>query len=85
MFGNHGSLDRPRVIRRPPAAHRRLNVVIDHRLADAIEHQASTQRMTKSELVRRVLRQAIQWAPPARDPLDMLFGFANFEPEGPRR
>lgn len=73
-------LDRPpRVMSRPPHGYPRLNVIIDHELAEAITNQARAEMLTKSALVRRTLRQAIKWVPSSKDPLDALYAFADFE------
>ena len=57
----------------------RLHVIIDEEIAGALEQQARHEMMTKSALVRRLLRTHLVWRPFRKDPFDAMFAVDEFE------
>lgn len=60
---------------------KRLQIRIDEETDAVLERQAATERTSKSELVRRYLRERLKTLPDlADDPLGKMVGADDFEP-----
>jgi hypothetical protein len=75
---------------------KRLQIMIDEDLDEALEHQALKERTSKAALIRRYVRERIEPLPPIReDPIWGLVGMDEGNPDdsasvddvvyGPRR
>lgn len=61
---------------------KRLQILIDEDLDEALERLAREQRTSKAALIRRFVREAIEPLPPVTaDPLFRLEGSLSFEPK----
>jgi hypothetical protein len=60
---------------------KRLQIMIEEDLDDALARQAAEQGLSKAALIRRFVRERLQPLPPlSADPLSRLSGSASFEP-----
>lgn len=60
---------------------RRLQLLMDGTLDDALEHEARKTKRSKSAVIRDLVRERLRPPPPIeRDPLWDLVGTAEFEP-----
>jgi hypothetical protein len=57
---------------------KRLQIMIDEELDDALAHQAAKEQVSKAELIRRYVRERLRPLPPIEDdPLWELVGMAK--------
>jgi len=60
---------------------KRLQIMIEEDLDEALDRLAAQQRQSKAALIRRFVRDAIQPLPPlAQDPLTAMIGADDVEP-----
>jgi Ribbon-helix-helix protein, copG family len=60
---------------------KRLQIMIEEDLDDALGRLAAEQGLSKAALIRRFVRERLQPLPPlSADPLSRLSGSASFEP-----
>lgn len=60
---------------------RRLQILMDPELDDALKRVARKRRLSKSALIREIVREKVRPLPPIQeDPLWDLVGTASFEP-----
>jgi hypothetical protein len=65
---------------------KRLQIMIDEELDEALEQQAFEERVSKAELIRRYVREKIRPLPPIEeDPLWELVGMVEGEPDDSQR
>jgi hypothetical protein len=63
---------------------RRLQILMDPDLDDALERLASKERKSKSALIRELVRRQVSPLPPLeQDPIWGLVGFSSFDPVPP--
>ena len=60
---------------------KRLRIMIDEDLDEALEQQARKERTSKAELVRRYVRERVQPLPPIRE--DPIWGLVGMVVGGP--
>ena len=61
---------------------KRLQIMIDEDLDDALERKAATDRVSKAALVRKFVRQALKPLPSmTTDPIGQMVGVDDYEPE----
>jgi hypothetical protein len=61
---------------------KRLQIMIDSDLDEALNRRSSEEGTSKAALIRRFVRSALQPLPPLQgDPLTAMVGVDNFEPE----
>ena len=61
---------------------KRLQIMIEHELDDALERQARLEGASKAALIRRFVRLQLDALPPLQaDPLGRMIGVDDFEPE----
>ncbi len=60
---------------------KRLQIMIEEEIDDALEKRAFLEKTSKSALVRRFVRKGLGPIPPfGEDPLDRMIGVDSFEP-----
>jgi hypothetical protein len=60
---------------------KRLQILIDEDLDDALECRAATEGISKAELIRRLVREHLRsLPPPSADPLFRMVGVDDCEP-----
>jgi len=60
---------------------KRLQIMIDEDLDDALGRQAAVEKTSKAALIRQFVRERLKSLPPIEDdPLYDLVGIADFEP-----
>ena len=65
---------------------KRLQIMIEEELDEALAQQARKERVSKAALIRRYVREQLQPLPPIReDPLWELVGMFEGEPDDSRR
>lgn len=63
-------------------AMKRLQILIEQELDDALERQARLEKTSKAALIRRFVRLQLDVLPPLdADPLGQMIGADDFEPE----
>ncbi len=61
---------------------KRLQIMIDEDLDDALERKAGTDGVSKASLVRKFVRQALKPLPAmTADPISQMIGVDDYEPE----
>ena len=61
---------------------KRLQILIEEELDDALEQQAKVEGTSKAALIRRFVRLQLDALPPLEaDPLGQMIGADDFEPE----
>ena len=63
---------------------KRLQIMIDEDLDEALDHQARKERTSKAALIRRFVRERIKPLPPMKDPLWDFFGGSEGSRATPR-
>ena len=60
---------------------KRLQILIDDDLGDALDRRSAEEGISKAALIRRVVRNALQPLPSLdNDPLSSMIGIDDFEP-----
>ena len=60
---------------------KRLQILIDDDLGEALDRRSAEEGISKGALIRRVVRNALQPLPPLDDdPLSSMVGIDDFEP-----
>jgi plasmid stability protein len=60
---------------------KRLQILLDDDLAEALDRRAAEQGQSKAALIRNYVRQALQPLPPLdADPISAMIGADDFEP-----
>jgi hypothetical protein len=65
---------------------KRLQIMIEEELDEALAHQAAKEHVSKAELIRRYVREKLRPLPPIEDdPLWELVGIVEGEPDDSQR